>query len=210
MAVAQTLGLPFREELLFQPAYNIRVGGWYIGRLFHQYRAALPRAIGAFNAGPGAMGRWVRQWPDDEVDLFVERIPYDETRGYTKRVLSSFLVYSWLLPGTTPLRERIPRLAFQLPTLGAKAAGFLITGERIDDREVAEVETILETHLLPASDRMRTKAEIVEYLEGRLEPGVFIAHAIDREYRVQHALGQVGSGTFPRRKPTNVRSVNYR
>jgi len=53
-------------------------------------------------------------------------------------------------------------------------------GETVDDREVAEVETILETHLLPASDRLRTKAEIFEYLEGRLEPGVFIAHAIDR------------------------------
>jgi soluble lytic murein transglycosylase len=94
--VAQTLGLPFREELLFQPAYNIRVGGWYIGRLFHQYRAALPRAIGAFNAGPGAMGRWVRQWPDDEVDLFVERIPFDETRTYVRRVIQNLARYRYL------------------------------------------------------------------------------------------------------------------
>jgi soluble lytic murein transglycosylase len=94
--VAQTLGLPFREELLFQPAYNIRVGGWYIGRLFHQYRAMLPRAIGAFNAGPGAMGRWVRQWPDDEVDLFVERIPFDETRTYVRRVIQNLARYRYL------------------------------------------------------------------------------------------------------------------
>lgn len=94
--VAQTLGLEFREELLFQPAYNIRVGGWYIGRLYHQYRAVLPRAIGAFNAGPGAMGRWVRQWPDDEIDLFVERIPFDETRTYVKRVIQNLARYRYL------------------------------------------------------------------------------------------------------------------
>lgn len=94
--VARTLGLEFSEELLFQPAYNIRVGGWYIGRLFHQYREVLPRAIGAFNAGPGAMGRWVRQWPDDEIDLFVERIPYDETRTYVKRVIQNLSRYRYL------------------------------------------------------------------------------------------------------------------
>lgn len=52
--------------------------------------------------------------------------------------------------------------------------------EAADDREVTEVEALLETHLLPASDRLRSKAEIVEYLEGRLEPGVFIARTIDR------------------------------
>jgi hypothetical protein len=69
---------------------------------------------------------------------------------------------------------------FELLTPYSERAENRSDGERIDDREVAEVETILETHLLPASDRMRTKAEIVEYLEGRLEPGVFIAHAIDR------------------------------
>jgi len=50
----------------------------------------------------------------------------------------------------------------------------------LDEREVAEVEAVLETHLLPPSDRLRMKADVVEFLEGRLEAGVFIAHDIDR------------------------------
>jgi hypothetical protein len=50
----------------------------------------------------------------------------------------------------------------------------------LDEREVAEVEAVLETHLLPPSDRLRMKADVVEFLEGRLEAGVFIARAIDR------------------------------
>lgn len=69
--------------------------------------------------------------------------------------------------------------------------GELLTpyAERIEDREgsepadgetVAEVEAILETNLLPLGDRIRTKAEIAEFLEGRLETSAFIARAIER------------------------------
>lgn len=50
----------------------------------------------------------------------------------------------------------------------------------VDEQEVAEVEAVLETHLLLPSDRLRMKADVVEFLEGRLEARVFIAHAIDR------------------------------
>jgi len=94
--VAQTLGIPFREEMLFDPAYNIRVGGWYIGRLFAQYQSVLPRAIGAYNAGPGAMGRWVREMGSDPLDVFVERIPFDETRTYVRRVVQNLARYRYL------------------------------------------------------------------------------------------------------------------
>lgn len=69
--------------------------------------------------------------------------------------------------------------------------GELLTpyAESVEDRQgseapggetVAEVEAILETSVLPHSDRIRTKAEITEILEGRLEPSAFIAHAIER------------------------------
>lgn len=50
-----------------------------------------------------------------------------------------------------------------------------------DPQAVAEVEEILESSSLPVSDRMRAKAEIVEFLEGRLEANEFIQHAIDRQ-----------------------------
>lgn len=94
--VAQELGIEYREELLFEPEYNIRVGGYYIGRLFAQYHGVLPRAIGAFNAGPGAMGRWVVRWQGLELDAFVERIPYDETRTYVRRVMQNLARYRYL------------------------------------------------------------------------------------------------------------------
>jgi soluble lytic murein transglycosylase len=94
--VAQELHIEWREELLYEPEYNIRVAGYYIGRLFAQYHGVLPRAIGAFNAGPGAMGRWVTRWPDASADEFVERIPFDETHTYVRRVIQNLARYRYL------------------------------------------------------------------------------------------------------------------
>jgi hypothetical protein len=50
-----------------------------------------------------------------------------------------------------------------------------------DSETVAEVEAVLETSLLPAADRLRTKAEVVEFLEGRLETSALIARTIERQ-----------------------------
>lgn len=54
-------------------------------------------------------------------------------------------------------------------------------GEAADERTVEEVEEILGTVALPPSDRLRAKAEVVEFLEGRLEPSRFIERCIDRQ-----------------------------
>jgi soluble lytic murein transglycosylase len=94
--VARELGIPFAEEMLFDPAYNIRVGGHYIGRLYAQYQGVLPRAIGAYNAGPGAMGRWVRERGTADLDVFAESIPFDETRIYVRRVMQNLARYRYL------------------------------------------------------------------------------------------------------------------
>ncbi|HEY8078493.1 MAG TPA: lytic murein transglycosylase, partial [Labilithrix sp.] len=56
----------------------------------------LPLAIGAYNAGSGAIGRWVGGGLSDDLDLFVELVPYDETRNYIKRVLSTQATYAYL------------------------------------------------------------------------------------------------------------------
>ena len=94
--VARELGIEFREDFLFDPAFNIRVGGHYIGRLYAQYQGVLQRSIGAYNAGPGAMGRWVRERGAMELDTFVEMIPFDETRIYVRRVLQNLARYRYL------------------------------------------------------------------------------------------------------------------
>ena len=42
------------------------------------------------------MGRWLAARPDDDFDLWVEQVPYEETRGYVKRVLASESAYAFL------------------------------------------------------------------------------------------------------------------
>ena len=58
------------------------------------------------------MKRWLKAAPDGEtLDLWIESIPYDETRGYTKRVLSSYFAYGWLYGTGDP----VPALPQALP-----------------------------------------------------------------------------------------------
>ena len=55
------------------------------------------------------------------------------------------------------------------------------SGDPADGETVAEVEAIRETNLLSHADRLRTKAEAIEFLEGRLKPSALIAHAVERQ-----------------------------
>jgi soluble lytic murein transglycosylase len=62
-------------------------------RVTHRHPAL---AIGAYNGGSGAVDRWLANRSGDDVDLFIELVPYDETRNYVKRVLSSQAAYAYL------------------------------------------------------------------------------------------------------------------
>ena len=62
------------------------------------------------------MDRWLRERGSLELDEFLETIPYDETRNYSKRVLASVFAYSWLFQHDRP----VPALSFALPKTEAK------------------------------------------------------------------------------------------
>ena len=52
--------------------------------------------IAAYNAGEAAVDRWEREIVTDDIEEFVERIPYVETRGYVKLVLRNHQIYKRL------------------------------------------------------------------------------------------------------------------
>ena len=83
-----------REQLL-DPGTNVAVGNRHLAALLKRFRGVVP-AIAAYNAGEGPVARWLRERGHLPVDEFLEEIPYEETRGYTQRVLASFFAYSWL------------------------------------------------------------------------------------------------------------------
>ncbi|WKZ33031.1 MAG: transglycosylase SLT domain-containing protein [Thermodesulfobacteriota bacterium] len=105
--IAARLGESFAEGSLFEPATSIRFGSWYLGHLLERFNGDLALAISGYNAGPNAAERWARSLPF-ELDEFVESIPYNETRAYSKRVLRSYAEFL-RLAGEDPV-ERIRRV----------------------------------------------------------------------------------------------------
>jgi soluble lytic murein transglycosylase len=89
-------------------------------------------AIPGYNAGEGAPRKWVAQRPAMDFDLWVERIPYDETRNYTKRVLASLAAYEFLYARDKPSEALRSPLAVSpargsVASLGAPVPGASVT-----------------------------------------------------------------------------------
>ena len=100
---AAKLGVPYRnEQQLFDPTMNIRLGSAYLKRLLDVYDGNRILAAAAYNAGPGRVKRWREQSTNKPMDVWVESIPYRETRNYVQNVLSFDLIYQHKLQ--QPLR----------------------------------------------------------------------------------------------------------
>lgn len=93
-----------RDAWRNDPAYNIRLGSAYVARLVDNYDGNYVMAIAGYNAGPGRIRDWVREYGDPrtgDVDVvdWMERIPFSETRNYVQRVLENLQVYRFRLDG---------------------------------------------------------------------------------------------------------------
>ena len=83
---------------VLDPELNIRLGSTYIRDMVDRYRGNRLAAAAAYNAGPGRVDRWLRDAPQ-EFDLFVEAIPFRETRDYVQAVLSYRVIFESLANG---------------------------------------------------------------------------------------------------------------
>ncbi|OJT21452.1 lytic transglycosylase [Archangium sp. Cb G35] len=92
-AIAKKLSEPEPAPAeLFSPSLSIRYGSWYLSQLMKRFsHPAL--AAAAYNAGPDAAVKWVKEKGTLPLDLFVEEIPFRETRGYVKQVLADLYLY---------------------------------------------------------------------------------------------------------------------
>jgi soluble lytic murein transglycosylase len=95
--VAKQIGMsPPSNEQLFQPEINLTLGTQYLKDLLQRYSNDWFKAIAAYNAGESAVDRWEKELLTDDVEEFVERIPYLETRGYVKLVMRNHRIYKRL------------------------------------------------------------------------------------------------------------------
>ena len=85
---------PTRSSLL-QPSVNVPLGSLFLRNLIDRADGQWPLAIAGYNAGPAAARRWLAATPV-EGDVWVENIPFNETRAYVQRVHWHSLVFDWL------------------------------------------------------------------------------------------------------------------
>jgi soluble lytic murein transglycosylase len=92
------IGPEHAADLTF-PANSLRLGAYYLMRMVQQHDGNLVYALAAYNGGPGNVRKWRRQMPGLDTVSFMERIPYEETREYVKRVLGNYGAYRSLYRG---------------------------------------------------------------------------------------------------------------
>jgi soluble lytic murein transglycosylase len=83
----------FNPEMLKQPEINVRLGTLFLADQMRRWQGREADVFAAYNAGPGRVVRW-RSFPEyQDPDLFVERIPFHETRDYVKKVQLHARIY---------------------------------------------------------------------------------------------------------------------
>ena len=115
--MAAELGETWPSSALTRAHVSVRLGSAYLRKLLDTFQGNLPLALAAYNAGPQAVGRWLASGEALPLDLFVARIPYEETRGYVARVLSNAARYAYLEGGEGAVQAPVLELpkGLQLP-----------------------------------------------------------------------------------------------
>lgn len=99
--LAKDVGLPYDPASLKRPNVSIALGSRGLSRLKQDFASNPVLAIPGYNAGPGRPRRWLRERPNQDFDVWVELIPFNETRRYTKRVLAARAAYAYLYASDT-------------------------------------------------------------------------------------------------------------
>ncbi|MGB7453811.1 MAG: transglycosylase SLT domain-containing protein [Lysobacterales bacterium] len=108
--VARKHGLPWSGiAQLRTAAGNLPIGTAYMNDLLKDFNQNPVLVSGAYNAGPNAVERWLDTRPRSEAAIWVETLPYFETRDYIPRVLAFTTIYDWRMGGT------VKRISVRMP-----------------------------------------------------------------------------------------------
>ena len=78
---------------LFNPEINTRLGARHLGALIREFDGEIVPAIASYNAGRIPVKRWWQAGRHKPTEIFIEEIPYQETKNYVKRVLGYYREY---------------------------------------------------------------------------------------------------------------------
>ena len=92
-----------KPQNALNPETNIQLGAAYLSQVYGQFNGNRVLASAAYNAGPGRVRQWLRGADHLSYDVWVENIPFDETRHYVQNVLSYSVIYGQKLDMPHPL-----------------------------------------------------------------------------------------------------------
>ena len=104
--VARKLKIKYQKsKLITDENYNIRLGSYYLKYLLKRYEGSKVLTLAAYNAGPANLKKWLSNMGDPRkkgIDplVWIELIPYPETRNYIKRVLEAIWIYDSKMSGS--------------------------------------------------------------------------------------------------------------
>lgn len=92
-------------------ANNLPIGTALLGDLLQDYRHNPVLVSGAYNAGRSPVKRWLKNRPAGEAAIWIETLPYFETRDYIPRVLAFTTIYDWRMGGD------VKRISTRMPDI---------------------------------------------------------------------------------------------
>ena len=118
--IADSLGRrEFDTADLLDPELNLEFAAWYLRSLIERFDGHLPLAVASYNGGPHNVRRWLRDHSKDmALDAFLERIPFNQTHRYVRRVLTHYAAYR--------AQQGLPveHLSVEVPDVGADPVAF--------------------------------------------------------------------------------------
>ena len=102
--------IPYRRESeLYKPEVNIALGTAHLSWLSERFENSKIYATAAYNAGSTPVRRWLNDRGHLPLDIWIETIPYDETRHYVQNVLSFMVIYGTRSNPEYPVQMLSPR-----------------------------------------------------------------------------------------------------
>lgn len=87
-------GIKIKDPM--DPYDSMKASVWYLSKLLKRFDNNLIAATAAYNAGPHNVSDWISRYGGKEAYLFVEMIPFKETRDYVKKVMRFYMIYSYI------------------------------------------------------------------------------------------------------------------
>jgi soluble lytic murein transglycosylase len=103
---ASTAGVSISSNQdILKPEVNIALGSQYLARMMQDFGGNRILAAAAYNAGPARVRQWLRQDSNQPLpfDIWIETIPFNETRGYVQNVLAYSVIYGYRMGESLPL-----------------------------------------------------------------------------------------------------------